>query len=218
MEMQRGKKKELPKRSRYYQGSIDLDLISAGEPYSALRKTFVKGTVYNVEMQRGKKKELPKRSRYYQGSIDLDLISAGEPYSALRKTFVIFICTFDPFLDSRHIYTFENVCRENPSLLLGDETTKLFLNTRGTLNDIDSDMREFLTYIEHTTKDFASQANNPLVKDLQQGLEQGYQQATAWTTDILKLYVKGVPTDIIASRLQLDMDYVAQVIHNFEAE
>ncbi len=139
-------------------------------------------------------------------------------------------------------------------MLLGDETTKLFLNTRGTLNDIDSDMREFLTYIEHTTKDFASQANNPLVKDLQkkvdevkqskemeveymtllqrdrenielgreqgleQGLEQGYQQATAWTTDILKLYVKGVPTDIIASRLQLDMDYVAQVIHNFEAE
>ena len=111
-------------------------------------------------------------------------------------------------------------------------------------------MREFLTYIEHTTKDFASQANNPLVKDLQkkvdevkqskemeveymtllqrdrenielgreQGLEQGYQQATAWTTDILKLYVKGVPTDIIASRLQLDMDYIAQVIHNFEAE
>lgn len=52
----------------------------------------------------------------------------------------------------------------------------------------------------------------------EQGLEQGYQQATPWTTDILKLYVKGVPTDIIASRLQLDMDYIAQVIHNFEAE
>ena len=70
------------------------------------------GTVYNVEMQRGKKRELPKRSRYYQGSLDLDLISAGEPYHSLRKTFIIFICTFDPFKDKRHLYTFENICRD----------------------------------------------------------------------------------------------------------
>lgn len=41
VEMQRGKKRELPKRSRYYQGSLDLDLISAGEPYHSLRKTFI---------------------------------------------------------------------------------------------------------------------------------------------------------------------------------
>ena len=69
-----------------------------------------KGTVYNVEMQRGKKKELAKRSRYYQGSIDLDLISSGGYYTELKKTYIIFICTFDPFNDKRHIYTFENRC------------------------------------------------------------------------------------------------------------
>jgi hypothetical protein len=33
VEMQRGKYKNLPKRLRHYQGSIDLDLISKGEDY-----------------------------------------------------------------------------------------------------------------------------------------------------------------------------------------
>jgi len=100
-----------------------------------------KGTVYNVEMQRGRKRGLPKRSRYYGGTIDLDLICAGMPYEELKTTFIIFICTFDPFKDGRHIYTFENTCQENRELLLGDETVKIFLNTRGELDDIDDDMK-----------------------------------------------------------------------------
>ena len=77
-----------------------------------------KGTVYNVEMQKGKRNNLAKRSRYYQGSIDLDLISKGEDYNKLNKSFVIFICTFDPFNKGRHIYTFENRCNEDHSILL----------------------------------------------------------------------------------------------------
>lgn len=125
-----------------------------------------KGTVYNVEMQRGRKKELPKRSRYYAGSIDLDLISKGAPYESLGKTFIIFICTFDPFSESRHLYTFENTCRENPKLLLCDETTKIFMNTKGTLDDIDDEMKEFLTYVEQTTDSFAVQAKSPLIKEI----------------------------------------------------
>ncbi len=213
-----------------------------------------KGTVYNVEMQRGKKKELPKRARYYQGSIDLDLISAGEPYTALRKTIVIFICTFDPFKDGRHIYTFENICRENPSLLLEDETIKLFLNTKGTLDDVTLDMKEFLTYIENTTDTFAAQAKNPLIRDIQkrvtevkqnkemeveymtllqrdrenielgreeglaEGLERGLEQGTNQTTKILKLHLKGTSEVSIASALNLDTDYVRQIIHDFEKD
>lgn len=125
-----------------------------------------KGTVYNVEMQRGRKGELPKRSRYYQGSIDLDLISAGQPYTNLRKTFVIFICTFDPFKDGRHIYSFENICRENTSIVLGDETAKIFLNTKGTMNDVDEDMKEFLAYVENTTDTFARESKSPLIKEI----------------------------------------------------
>ena len=215
-----------------------------------------KGTVYNVEMQRGKKKELPKRARYYQGNIDLDLISKGEPYTTLRKTYVIFICTFDPFQDGRHIYTFENICLENPSLRLGDETIKLFLNTKGTLDDVNSDMQEFLTYIENTTDDFAAEAKNPLIKDIQrkviqvkqskemeveymtlfqrdrenreegreeglaeglrQGRAQGREEGIEESLQILKLHLKGMSEPMIASALNLDDNYIRQIIHDFE--
>ena len=41
VEMQRGKNKNLPKRLRYYQGSIDLDLISKGEDYRKLAKSYI---------------------------------------------------------------------------------------------------------------------------------------------------------------------------------
>lgn len=125
-----------------------------------------KGTVYNVEMQGGKRRELPKRSRYYQGSIDLDLISAGMPYESLKKTFIIFICTFDPFGERRCIYTFENTCRENKELLLGDETVKIFLNTKGNTDDIDNEMKEFLFYVENTTDTYVNQATSPLIKEI----------------------------------------------------
>ena len=124
------------------------------------------GTVYNVEMQTGHKKELPKRTRYYQGNIDLDLIAAGAMYSTLKTSFVIFICTFDPFENGRHIYTFENICREDTDIRLGDETVKILLNTRGTMDDVDNDLREFLGYVENTTDEFARNADSQLVRDI----------------------------------------------------
>lgn len=126
------------------------------------------GTVYNVEMQHGRRDGLPKRTRYYQGNIDLDLISSGEDYRKLKKSYVIFICCFDPFQERRHIYTFENLCRENPSLSLGDETIKIFLNTKGIMQDVDEEMLEFLSYVENTTDTFAAQAVSPLIKEIHQ--------------------------------------------------
>ena len=124
------------------------------------------GTVYNVEMERGKHKKaiLPKRSRYYQGNIDIDIISAGEDYRKLKKSFVIFICTFDPFSDGRHIYTFENRCLEDLSLALGDETTEIFLSTKGEKDDVDDEIKDFLAYIENSTDACAQQTSSPLVR------------------------------------------------------
>ena len=96
-----------------------------------------KETVYNVEMERGKQK----------------------------KSFVIFICPFDPFGECRHIYTFENRCVESASITLGDETTKIFLNTKGNMHDVDPEIKEFLSYVEDTTDNFAAQARSPLIKE-----------------------------------------------------
>lgn len=105
-------------------------------------------TVYDIEMQPTMKKNLPKRSRYYQGMIDLNLIERGANYKELKKSFVIFICQSDPFDKGLHIYTFENRCRECTELLLGDETTKVFINAEGTVNDVSKEMKDFLDYLK----------------------------------------------------------------------
>ena len=107
-----------------------------------------KNTVYNIEMQTSSNENIPKRSRYYQGMIDLNILDKGGDYSELKKSFVIFVCTFDLFGKGRHIYTFENRCIQDTSLPLGDGTTKIILNTKGTADDVSSDMKALLNYID----------------------------------------------------------------------
>lgn len=124
------------------------------------------GTVYNVEMQTGTSDNLPKRARYYQGTLDLDQLPAGDNYELLRRTYIIFICTFPLFDANLHLYTFVNTCEENPSIRLGNETTKIFLSTCGKLNDIDEDLSEFLKYVEHSTDETAENSGSQLVRDI----------------------------------------------------
>ena len=125
-------------------------------------------TACHVEMECINQPEafLPKKARYHEEDMDLDTRAAGDSCREPKRSFVIFICSFDPFGDRRHLYTFENRCAENPSLTLGDETTKIFLNTKGSMHDVDSEMQEFLSYVENTTDDFASQARSPLIKEI----------------------------------------------------
>ena len=106
-----------------------------------------KNTVYDIEMQKVNTRELPKRSRYYQGMMDLQLIDSGQPYKKLNQSYVIFICLEDVFGKNRHIYTFENICREDPGIKLRDGAIKIFLNANGNLNDVSSELRAFLDYL-----------------------------------------------------------------------
>ena len=105
-------------------------------------------TVYAVEMQTRNTGDLTVRSRYYQAVLDINMIEKGLDYEKLRKSYIIFICTFDQFNRGRHIYHFENRCREDPSLCLEDGTEKIFLNTKGTMNDVDDELRSLLDYFE----------------------------------------------------------------------
>ena len=108
-----------------------------------------KNIVYNVEMQASDSKELSKRSRYYQGMIDLQLLEAGDKsYMKLNKTYIIFICTFDLYGKGRHIYTFENICKEDYNLSMGDEATKIFLNSDSDMDDVGKELRAFLDYVK----------------------------------------------------------------------
>lgn len=106
-----------------------------------------KGTVYDIEMQVTDTKELPKRTRYYQSMIDLQMIDKGQPYKKLKPSYIIFICPFDMFGKGRHIYTFENICKEDGSIALGDGTSKIFLNADSEKNDVSRELKAFLDYV-----------------------------------------------------------------------
>ena len=88
-------------------------------------------SVYNIEIQTTDEKNLPKRSRFYQGMIDLNILNKGESYNKLKKSYVIFICNYDPFGKGRCFYRFENVCVDDPSLKLEDDSVKIMINPYG---------------------------------------------------------------------------------------
>ncbi len=155
-------------------------------------------TVYNIEMQVSVNKNLPKRSRYYQGMIDLNVLEKGEDYKKLKRSYIIFICTFDLFGKGRHIYTFENRCIQDYEIGLGDETTKIILNTKGMLDDVTPEMKRLLNYIDGniSSDKFTRELENAVLsvrsnekwrldymtlqmhyqEQFEQGLEQGLEQ------------------------------------------
>ena len=105
--------------------------------------------VINVELQNGHRLELPKRSRFYQAAADIDNTQPGGLYSQMKDNYVIFICTFDPFLQGKAFYRFENICMDcNPPLPLRDGTYKFFLNTMADdLTLLDPELKLFYDYI-----------------------------------------------------------------------
>ena len=113
------------------QKSINVDM----DAHSVRLDVYVKDekeAIYDIEMQVSDTKELPKRSRYYQSMIDLQLIDKGQHYKKLNRSYIIFISPFDLYGKGRHIYTFENICKEDKSITMGDEAVKIFLNANGT--------------------------------------------------------------------------------------
>ena len=66
----------------------------------------------------------------------------------LKNGIVIFVCTFDPFGQGRHYYSFENVCLEDTNLKLNDGTKKILLNTKGILDDVNPNLKKLLDFID----------------------------------------------------------------------
>ena len=51
-------------------------------------------------------------------------------------------------MQGRHIYTFENLCKEDTNLALGDDTKKVILNTKGIFNDVSPELKRLLDFID----------------------------------------------------------------------
>lgn len=142
-----------------------------------------KNTVYNAEMQTTTNSNLSRRARYYQGMIDMDRIQKGANYKELDCSFVVFVCTFDPFDEGRYIYTFENRCIQNTELGLGDATTKVFLNTKGTKGDITQELKILLDYMD------GKEPADKFTRDLESEVE-SIRKNKSWEVQYMTLEIK----------------------------
>ena len=103
-------------------------------------------------------------------------------------------------------------------------------------------MREFLSYVENSTDDFASQAKSPLIKEIhkkvtavkenkemeveymtllqrdRENLELGREEGSNSAIKIIKLHNKGMGSEDISSSLHLDLAYVNSVIADYESD
>lgn len=109
-------------------------------------------TVYDLEMQTTHFSNLPKRTRYYQSSIDQDFLKKGNHYSRLNKSFIIFFCTDDPFGYHFPIYSFQNICLQDKSLILQDESYKIIINPNSKRDGLSSEMNSFLDLLQGKTE------------------------------------------------------------------
>ncbi len=87
---------------------------------------------------------------------------------------------------NRKIYTFRNKCIEEENLELNDGTTKIFLNATGTIGEIDSEIKNFLEYVEtgKVEGNFTCKVDNRL-KELKNREETGaeYMTLELWLQD-----------------------------------
>ena len=137
-------------------------------------------TVYDIEMQTTLKGNLPKRSRYYQSMIDLNQIEKGASFSSLKPTYIIFICLDDPFGKGLPVYHFSNLCRDDSTLEMGDDTVKVFINAKGDRSGLSQNMSDFLDYLLLKT------INGDFTKRIQSAVEQTIEHKE-WRTEYMKL-------------------------------
>lgn len=154
------------------QKGIQEDIGSHGVRFDVY--TEDQNCVYEIDMQVRHTKGLAKHVRYYQSRIDADLLNHGDQYSQIKQTFVIFICLFDPYGNGYHKYQFTNLCTIDPNIAMNDGRTAIFLNTKGTRNDVSKDLQNFLHYVDNKNVN-----NDTYVDELQEYISL-LNQSTKW--------------------------------------
>ena len=116
-------------------------------------------TVYDIEPDLmdslADKKALPRRVRFYHGKIAARSLNSGADYDTLKNVVVIMIMPFDPFGQSRMMYTIKSKCVELPEMEYDDGASTLFLYTKGTEGIPSVALRQLLRYMEETISENA---------------------------------------------------------------
>ena len=91
---------------------------------------------------------------------------------------------FDPFGYGRHIYTFYNTCEEENGLKLNDGAYTIFLNAKGILDDVSSELKAFLDFMLGKIVD-----DDPFIKKLENLLYYAKQNAK-WRSKYMLLLMR----------------------------
>ena len=102
---------------------------------------------FDIEIQTSIPPDSGKRMRYYQSMMDSDNLLKGQNYNDLKESYVIFICLSDPFKLELPVYTFRNLCEENPSADLNDKSYKVFYNASAHEKETGKELFALLQYI-----------------------------------------------------------------------
>ncbi len=133
--------------------SVDVDALAKGVRFDVYVSNSTQ--VFDVELQMINRGDLPMRARYYQSVADVDSLNKGMSYSDLKENYIIFLCPFDLFGENLPVYTFENICKENPAIKLNDKTMKVFYNFKQyekVSNDEQKRLLEFFSSGKSATK------------------------------------------------------------------
>ena len=136
------------------------------------------------------------------------------------------------------MYTFRNLCIENKELELEDKTTKIFLNSKGKTETLDTDIAAFLKYVNGKAAEgtFTKEIDQEVIrvkrhdetrreymtyerelkqwkrKCLAEGLAKGEEKVRKET--ILNLAQIHMPKETIAQVTRSSIAYVEEVIQN----
>lgn len=126
------------------------------------------GNYFDVEMQKRNVGNIPKRTRFYQALVDAPMLKSGEEgFDNLQPVYIVVICGFDLYGYGKYRYSFGNYCEEIPGLAMGDESRKIFLNTKGdNADEVEKPLVDFLRYVEHSDGTGISEGCDEKLKDL----------------------------------------------------
>ena len=133
-----------------------------------------RGRVFDVEMQKRNEGNIPKRTRFYQALIDAPMLKSGERgFDSLKPAYIVVICGFDLYGYGLYRYTFDNRCKEIPDLVMGDECSKIILNTKGESEaGVDRALIDFLHYVEKSSEENVPEDCDERLKHLHKKVHQ----------------------------------------------
>lgn len=189
VEMQRGSHKNLPKRLRYYQGSIDLDSISKGENYNKLARSYIIFICTFDLFKKGRHKYTFESICIEDNSIKLN----DESQKIILNTKGCMNNLDEEILEFLKYVEYSN-----------EDTVK---NTKGTLvkhihervkkvkNDASMEV-EFMTLLERD----------------REKIEEGREEGIKLTKKVLKLFSNGETVDNIAKICEISVEMVKEIV------